>query len=267
MSQLLLSEIWRYPVKSLRGSRHRRLEVASRGFAFDRHWMLVSPDGKFLTQRQEPRMALIRADIEGGLLRLGIEPDRSLALPVTAGGDSLEVQVWNDRCRASGVPPVVDRWLSDQLGRPVRMVWLPHTERRQVDQGYALPGDQTGFSDGFPFLLISQASLDELNRQLARPVPMERFRPNLVVTGCAPHAEDDWQRIRIGDLSFRVVKPCSRCAIPSVDLETGQKHPQMEPIRTLMRYRSRDNKVYFGQNLLHDGQGWLQEGMAVEILG
>ena len=135
---------------------------------------------------------------------------------------------------------------------------------RAVDPDYARPADQVGFADGFPFLLISQASLDHLNRRLAAPLPMLRFRPNLVVSGCEPYAEDGWRHLRIGDLEFRVAKPCSRCIIPTIDPTTAQR--SAEPLRTLRGYRRRDNKVYFGQNLIHDALGRLEVGMPVEVL-
>jgi hypothetical protein len=135
---------------------------------------------------------------------------------------------------------------------------------RPVDPGFARPADQVGFADGFPFLLISQASLDDLNTRLEQPVSMPRFRPNLVVTGCEPYAEDNWRAIRVGPLSFRVVKPCSRCTIPTVNPETGVAG--REPLRTLARYPRWDNKVFFGQNLIHDSLGRLEVGMPVEIL-
>jgi uncharacterized protein YcbX len=143
-------------------------------------------------------------------------------------------------------------------------VHFPDDSRRAVDPDYAAPADQVGFADGFPFLLISQASLDDLNARLDQPVPMLRFRPNLVVSGCGPYAEDGWKRIRIGDIEFRVAKPCSRCIIPTIDFATGER--AREPLQTLMTYRKRDNKVYFGQNLLHDAGGRLEVGTQVEVL-
>mgnify|MGYP001828911861 CR=1 FL=1 len=135
---------------------------------------------------------------------------------------------------------------------------------RRVDPAFSRATDQVGFADGFPFLLISQASLDDLNRRLAQPVAMLRFRPNLVVAGCEAFAEDGWRRIRVGELEFRVAKPCSRCIIPTIDPSTGQRG--VEPLRTLNSYRRRGNKVYFGQNLVHESAGRLAVGMPVEVL-
>ena len=155
-------------------------------------------------------------------------------------------------------------WLQAFLGVECRLVSLPDDAVRPVDPDYSQPSDQVGFADGFPFLLISQASLDDLNARLERAVPMQRFRPNLVVGGCAPYAEDGWRRIRIGELEFRVAKPCSRCVIPTIDFTTGERG--REPLQTLMTYRRRDNKIYFGQNLIHRGTGILETGTEVEIL-
>ncbi|WP_457672984.1 MOSC domain-containing protein [Thiolapillus sp.] len=259
-----LSGLYRYPVKSLRGESLETMEVGSRGPLHDRHWMLVNDEGRFLTQRELPRMALVRPLITETGLRLQApgQPDLEVA-PVS--DEDLEVQVWRDRCLARVMNPEADRWLSDFLGVSARLVYLPEDRARQVDPDYARPGEQVGFADGFPFLLISRASLDDLNERMGRVLPMERFRPNLVVEGCGPYAEDSWKRIRIGELTFRVVKPCSRCVIPTVNPETGEREGN-EPLKTLMSYRKEGNNVYFGQNLLHDGPGRLQTGMAVEVL-
>ncbi|MEA3292753.1 MAG: MOSC domain-containing protein, partial [Pseudomonadota bacterium] len=157
------------------------------------------------------------------------------------------------------------RWLSQAIGDDCRLVFIPDDEIRPCDPRYAAPGDRTSFTDGFPLLLISQASLDDLNRRLAQPVEMRRFRPNLVVAGVEPYAEDNWQRIRVGEIEMRGVKPCSRCAIPAVDPDTGIVSG-LEPLRTLSAYRKRNNKIYFGQNLAHNGHGSLCVGDLVTKL-
>jgi uncharacterized protein YcbX len=264
MAGMTLTALYRYPVKSLRGASVEALDVGRRGFIHDREWMVVDEAGAFLTQRQLPRMALVSTT-------LGVDGDLTLSAPgmsdrvVADDGARGEVTVWRDKVIAEYVDAVTDAWLSDFLERRCRLVRLPADSVRQVDPGYAQPGDEVGFADGFAFLLISEASLDDLNGRLDQPVPMRRFRPNLVVSGCAPYAEDGWHRLRIGDITLRVVKPCSRCVIPTIDLETAER--SAEPLRTLMGYRRRDNKVLFGQNLMHDGPGTLCRGMAVEVLG
>ena len=264
MPSLRVSGLYRYPVKSLGGEAFSSLEVGARGPELDRHWMVVDADGRFITQRQQPRMCLIQA-------RMGRDQALWLAAPgmpeIRVGeglAERLEVRVWEDVLSASVAGPAADRWLSDFLALPCRLVSLPDDEARPVDPDYADPPDQVGFADGFPFLLISQASLDDLNSRLETPLPMLRFRPNLVVSGCEPYAEDGWRRLRIGGLEFHVAKPCSRCRIPTIDPATAQR--SAEPLRTLKGYRRRDNKIYFGQNLVHRGSGRLAVGMPVEVL-
>jgi uncharacterized protein YcbX len=264
MSQLRLAGLYRYPIKSLAGQAQQLMPVGPRGPELDRHWMLVDAQGRFLTQRQLPRMALIATQfVDGGELRLQA-PGMPDFVVGASGGDRLDVHVWRDSLTAVRVGDVADQWLSDFLGVHCHLVELPDDVRRPVDPVYATSDDQVGLADGFPFLLISQASLDDLNDRLQTPLSMLRFRPNLVVTGCGPHAEDDWRRIRIDAMEFRVAKPCSRCIIPTIDPATGERG--REPMRTLLTYRRRDNKVYFGQNLIHDGVGRLQLGMSVEVL-
>ena len=264
MAELILKSLYRYPVKSLRGGGFDTLEVDGRGLCFDRHWMVVDAQGQFVTQRQQARMALIdtRVDDDGGLLLQA--PGMPDLMVRGAQGASLPVVVWRDKVNAIPVGGDADAWLSEFLAIDCRLVVFPYDARRAVDPDYAAATDQVGFADGFPFLLISQASLDDLNARLAQPVPMLRFRPNLVVEGCTAYAEDGWRRIRIGELEFRVAKPCSRCIIPTIDPATAQR--SAEPLRTLMSYRRRDNRIYFGQNLIHDGTGRLAVGMPVEVL-
>ncbi|WP_456373439.1 MOSC domain-containing protein, partial [Thiolapillus sp.] len=192
-----LSGLYRYPVKSLRGEALETMAVDARGPRHDRHWMLASPEGRFLTQRELPRMALIRPEITPGGLILDA-PGMAKQEVMTESRQDLPVQIWKDHCLARRVSPLADQWLSEFLGLEVILVYLPEERIRAVDPAYARSGDQTGFSDGFPFLLISQASLDDLNQRMGRTLPMERFRPNLVVEGCEAYAEDTWKRIRIG---------------------------------------------------------------------
>lgn len=264
MSGMSLTALYRYPVKSLGGEAFTALDVQARGFSLDRHWMVVDLPGRFLTQRQLPRMSLIGAAVnDRGVLQLRAPGMPDLAVGASSD-EQLDVVVWKDSVSAVPVGAEADVWLSEFLSLSCRLVCLPQDVVRAVDPDFAGPSDQVGFADGFPFLLISQASLDDLNGRLEQPVSMLRFRPNLVVDGCAAYAEDNWRRLRIGELEFRVAKPCSRCAIPSIDPETGLRGP--EPLRTLMSYRRRDNKIYFGQNLVHEGVGRLEAGMPVEVL-
>jgi len=265
MSELLLSGLYHYPVKSLSGISLQGASLDRYGLQHDRRWMLVDRDGEFLSQRRLPRMALIGQRIAGETLILHAAGLPELHLPLLPdSGDWFEVRIWDETCQAQHCGAAADQWLSEFLEQPCRLVFMPESVSRRVDPDYAAANDLTAFSDGFPLMLLSDASLAELNGRLDMPLPMSRFRPNLVVSGCAPFAEDGWRRLRIGETTFRVVKPCSRCIITTIDPATAERGS--EPLQTLSEYRRRGNKVYFGQNLLHDGNGRLALGMRVEVL-
>lgn len=265
MAEITVSGIFFYPVKSLAGIELDRAGLDPCGIRYDRHWMLVDQEGEFLSQRQLPRMALIRTRLAADRLCLNARGMPDLMVPLTGGVEAnLEVRVWQDRCLARTVGFEADRWLSRFLDRECRLVYLPGDSVRRLDPDYARPTDQTAFSDGFPLLLISEASLRDLNSRLAQPLAMKRFRPNLVVTGCAPYAEDGWRRIRVGGIEFRLVKPCARCAVTTIDPESGRKGE--EPLRTLSQYRRTGNRILFGQNVIHDSCGEIRLGMKVEVL-
>ena len=265
MSGLRVTELWAYPVKSCRGIRLDRAAVTARGLAWDRHWMVVDEAGHFLTQRQLPAMATIGTALTAESLVLSSPGAPDLTVPLAAAGERVEVLVWNDTVGAHAVSAAADRWLAGRLGVPCRLVRFPDDGRRPVDPRYGLPGDETAFSDGFPLLLIGQGSLDGLNARLPVPIGMRRFRPNLVVAGAAPHAEDGWRRIRVGEVAFRVVKPCSRCAITTVDPDQGVRDG-VEPLQALATYRRRDGKVWFGQNTIPDNTGEIRVGDPVEVV-
>ncbi len=265
VNETILSGLMIYPVKSLAAIELNLSEVDRLGLRHDRRWMVVNAAGKFLSQRELPQMALIRQTLSADGLTLSTDGKPDLHLPITPRETSrIEVAVWHDHIQAIPCGSRADNWLSDALGQSCRLVYFPDGEERQVDPEYAESQDRTAFSDGFPLLLISEASLEDLNARLEQKLPMSRFRPNLIVRGCNAYAEDNWHRIRIGELDCRVVKPCSRCTITTVDPKTAQRGP--EPLKTLAGYRRQGNKVFFGQNLLHNGPGFLEVGMRVEIL-
>jgi len=264
MSDFQLSGIYIYPVKSLAGIRVDRWQVAPTGLRYDRQWMLVDADGLFLSQRKLPRMALIKTALAGSELLLsapGMEPLGLSLLP--AEGEWMDVTVWHDLCRARAVSNAADLWFSRFLGQNCRLVYLPDQSIRPVDPNYGASTDHTAFSDGFPFLLVSENSLAVLNQEMGLNLAMERFRPNLVISGCAGYEEDSWREIRIGAIDFRLPKPCSRCAVPTIDPATAETGK--EPLITLNRTRKWQNKVYFGQNALHDNCGELAIGDKVQI--
>jgi hypothetical protein len=263
--ELHLSAIVVYPVKSLAGISVTAWPVEATGLRYDRQWMLVDDQGQFLSQRHLPAMALIKTALNGDRLHISADGHPDWVLPLSpASGDVIACRIWEDTCQGRLVSAAADVWFSAVLQHSCRLVYLPDEQIRAVDPDYAAATDRTAFSDGFPFLLVAENSLAELNALLPEPISMARFRPNLVVAGCPGYAEDKWRQIRIGTLGFRLPKPCSRCAIPTIDPNTGQ--PGKEPLTTLNRTRKWQNKVYFGQNALHDGLGVLQVGDKVEVL-
>lgn len=268
MHKAVLSEIWIYPVKSLAGIALQQADIDARGFKWDRHWMLVDASGRFVSQREIPQMALLRVALDEQTLVIASGDAGALEIGLQQNsGETVKVQVWRDTVQALRVGGSVDEWLSARLGRPLSLVCMAAGEVRQLDRNYAREGEQTGFADGFPFLLLGRASVDDLNRRIDNPreiMEPRRFRPNLLIDGTLPYAEDDWQRVRIGEVVFRLVKPCSRCAITTVDPDTARRG--REPLATLNRYRRQGNQVFFGQNLVHEGSGRLYVGNTLEVL-
>jgi MOSC domain-containing protein len=248
-----------YPVKSCRGIGLDSAVVVPTGLRFDRQWMVVAPDGGFLSQRSNPAMARVSTRIEDDNLILEARGRSRLEIAAgESGGDERWVTVWQDRCPAVSAGLEAAEWFSSLLGTPCELVRQPDAGVRQVNTRYAERGDRVAFADGFPFLLISRASLDELNSRLVEQVPADRFRANIIVEGCDPYAEDHWTEITIGGIGFRVAKPCARCVVITTDQTIGARSP--EPLRTLAGYRTVDGKVFFGQNLVHQNTGSVQVG-------
>ena len=226
--------------------------------------MLIDNAGQFLSQRKLPQMALIKTALTDSLLILSASGMENLSLPLTpVEGDIINTTIWQDQCAARSVSLEADQWLSSFLNHNCRLVYQPDEILRQVDPHYGRHTDKVAFSDGFPFLIISENSLVSLNREMQLNLPMTRFRPNLVVSGCSAYAEDRWREISIGAIDFRLPKPCSRCAIPTIDPDTAQTGK--EPLATLNRIRKWQNNVYFGQNALHNQCGTLTVGDTVQV--
>lgn len=267
MPKLLLSDIYVYPIKSLGGIRLEAAEVEERGLQYDRRWMLVDDAGVFLTQRKLAEMALLRvALLPDGLQVTHRHKDLyPLHIPYENRGlSSTLVTVWDDICFAYFVSREANRWFSEALGTSCRLVYMPDNSIRLIDPNYAKHGEKTSFSDGFPFLLASQASLDDLNRRLEQPLPMNRFRPNFVVTGSEPFAEDAWKTIRVGSVMFYAPKPTARCLVTTTDQDTAVRGA--EPLRTLSSFRKKENKILFGQNLIGLSTGKVRVGDPVRVL-
>lgn len=264
--QLRVSKITIYPVKSLAGAYPSEAEVVQTGFRHDREWMIVNAEGYFLTQREHPRMARIGVSASRDGLRLEIPGHGPLVVPVIEQGPRRSVQVWNDTCEIVDQGDAAAEVLSEYLGRSCRLVRMPPDSRRELGSSYRVSDDiHVGFADAAPFLLISQASLDDLNSRLNTPVAMSRFRPNIVVDGGSAFQEDEWQRIRIGDTVFRVVRDCIRCEIITVDQEAGTK--EVEPMETLGTYRYGPRGIRFGRLMVQEQPGTVRVGDTVDVLG
>lgn len=264
-----LSALYRYPLKSAQGESLQQSSCGLLGLTGDRRWMLVEREsGRFLTQRAYPRMSQLSAlyDAEGGLVLSAAGQD-ALRVSVPSPDDALRgVTVWRDTLRVPDAGDAAADWLSVFMGTAVRLVHVPEQRTRYLPAGYGENSDRVAFADGFPLLLIGQASLDDLVQRVGRPLAMQRFRPNLVIDGSTPFAEDGWKRIRIGTQAFRVLKPCTRCILTTIDPLTGERSADREPLTTLKTYRQKDGDVMFGQNLVADGEGVLEVGMPVTVL-
>ena len=259
-----LDQITLYPIKSLAGISVNQWPVTPRGLQYDRQWMLIDQQGRFLSQRQLPQMTLIETAITEHQLILSANGVENLTLALAPEKEEeRSVSIWNDQCMSWRVSKTADEWLSDVLNCACQLVYQPQHHTRLIDQNFGTPSDQIYFSDGFPFLLISDSSLTCLNSAMNLSLPMSRFRPNLVITNCPGYAEDFWREIQLGEVSFRLPKPCSRCAITTIDTTTGLMGK--EPLSTLNRLRKWHNQVFFGQNAIHDNTGVLRIGDPLRV--
>ncbi|NUS27486.1 MAG: MOSC domain-containing protein [Streptomyces sp.] len=275
MGNAQLQSIHVHPVKAFRGQAPREAVVEPWGLAGDRRWALIDDGGKVVTQRQQPRIALAAAElVPGGGVRLSAPGAQPLTVPVPRPVGTVPMQIFRDKVEA--VPaedPAVHAWCSAYLGADVRLVHMddPAT-RRPVDPEYAREGETVSFADGYPLLVTTTASLDALNSLVAQgdhpaegPLPMNRFRPNVVVSGTGPWAEDDWSRITIGEVGFRVAKSCGRCVVTTTDQDSAVRG--REPLHTLGRHRRLEGKLVFGQNLVPLSPGVIRVGDPVTVLG
>lgn len=255
-----------YPVKGMRGRARDHSEVALHGLAGDRRWMVTDAEGGFLTQRQVAAMARLDAEpaVDGLVLRHG-EDDCRVRTPAP-GATRRCVGIWGDAVPAVDTGDAPAAWLSSVLGRPCRLVYMDDERARPVDPAFGRAGDHVGFADGFPLLAASLSSLSALNAELAAPVPMARFRPSVTISGLPPWSEDRWRRIRIGAMTFRAPKPCTRCVVVTRDQCTGEATQPGEPLRTLGRLNRHPAGIVFGANLLPDAPGRLAVGDPVEVL-
>jgi len=265
---LQVSELYIYPIKSLAGIPVKKALVTSRGFEHDRRWLLVDENNCFITQREHYQMALLQVAIEDKGLRTTHKVSRkSLFIPFYVPGHEYEqamVKIWDDTCAAEFVSAEADKWFTEILGIKCRLVYMPDSTLRIVDQKYAHEDSITSFADAYPFLLIGQASLDDLNSRLTEELPMNRFRPSIVFTGGEPFDEDLYGHFTINGIDFYGVKLCARCVMTTVNQDTAIKGK--EPLKTLAKYRFKNNKILFGQNLIHEGAGEISVGDELVVL-
>lgn len=264
--QKQLTEIWIYPVKSLAGIRVKQATVLEKGLEHDRRFMLVDSANRFITQREHPELALFDTEVVGSQLRITHRVTRQaidFELHTQPEATAISATIWNDTVSVFEVDPHLSNWFSAQLKFICRLVHFPEKNPRQVDRNYASHNEQVSLADGYPFLFIGQASLDDLNTRLAEPVEMRRFRPNFVFTGGEPYEEDNWKNFSIGSVQFTGIKNCARCVLTTVDPATGTKG--VEPLSTLSTYRRKNGKVYFGKNVVAQNNGTISEGDFIKL--
>jgi uncharacterized protein len=264
MTQFTITQIWIYPIKSLGGIRLQKANVRGKGLQFDRRWMLVDEAGVAMTQRAFPLMSLFKPEIVDDKMTVTYVREKKkisstmFNLIPAFSCNRITALVWGDVVDVVEVHSEVSDWFSQHLDTRCRLVAFPEENARLVNPDYSVNGENVSLADGYPFLIIGERSLDDLNARLDRAVPMNRFRPNFVFEGGEPFAEDSWKTLRIGKIPFAAVKKSARCALTTVDQDTAEKG--IEPLRTLSNYRKIDNNVYFGQNLVALESGEVNEG-------
>ncbi|MCH7401050.1 MOSC domain-containing protein [Belliella kenyensis] len=262
---MILKDIYIYPIKSLGGIRLAKATLEERGIQLDRRWMLVDENGLFLSQRTFPDMALIHVELSGNEFVINNKKTKQSTLIVPfeeVTEELIWVQIWEDKVQAQIVSKEVSLWFSEALDKKCMLVKMPDNVERKVSSKYAVNSESVSFADGMPYLLIGQSSLDDLNNKLSKPVLMDRFRPNFVFEGGDAFVEDSLKTIKIGSSIFQIVKPCARCVMTTIDQETGKKGK--EPLKTLASYRTINNKVMFGQNMVLIEGGEVKVGDIIE---
>lgn len=265
MTQPVVTKLTIYPVKGCQAVHVDTMEIVNTGPRYDRQWMVVGADGKFISQRSHPKLAVISAYMKDDMLVLTISGHDSIMVEPTSEGDVIEATLHKNIVKTVEQSIDASRALSDYLECDVKLVGFAKGFTRFITPDYAVTeSDQTLFADAFPLLIASEESLDDLNTRLESPVLMTRFRPNIVIKGLGAYDEDNFTRLRIGDVTFSAVKKCSRCTVTTVDQDTGMKGK--EPLLTLSRYRNSEKGIMFGMNLIHDAPGVIRVGDRVELL-
>ncbi len=253
-----------YPLKGAAGIDVDTMTFDACGPEWDRRWMVVDAEGGFVSQRQVRGLALVKPFLQGSTLRLEAPEMTPIVLPDAQDGAGVPVRVWTSSLEARAVGAEADAWISAALGGAYRMVFMASTDHRHANPDYA-PGQRMTFADGYPVLVLTDASVAELGRRVGRPIPVERFRPNVVVSAPEPHEEDRWLSFRVGDAPMQGVKQCARCTVTTVDQATGEADPEGEPLRTLACYRRASDKVWFGLNAVAPEGTTVCVGDVVEV--
>ena len=263
--QYRLTGITIYPVKSLGGISQERAHAGERGLEHDRRWMIADLSNKFMTQREHPLMAVVGTSLteKGLLLYKKNAPEDCIHLPFSVDGERHAVVIWNDKCEGIHYSSAADEWISDHLKFKCRFIYMPDSSDRLVNTQYAHHGETVSFADGFPYMMLGEESLKDLNFRMKEPLPMNRFRPNFVFSGGNAFDEDHFDEIQLGTAVFMAAKLCARCVITTVDQETGIKGEQ--PLPTLAGYRKINNNIYFGQNLLLLKPGTVSRGDVLTV--
>ncbi len=254
MTDIIVSQLWIYPIKSLKGISVDKAQLEKRGLRYDRRWMLVDDNNRFISQRLYPRLALIKQELSDFGISVRAPDMPVLIIPYPDAQiemyEEVEVICWDDHIKVQHINTAIDNWFSEFLDADCQLVFMPEDSERLVDTDFAKNHEITSFSDGFPNLIICEESLQDLNSRVDIELTINRFRPNIVIKGCEPYDEDRLGHFQINGIDFYAVKPCSRCVVTTVNPETGVKESK-EPLATLAKFRKKDRKVYFGQNLLH----------------
>lgn len=258
-----VSSLFIYPLKSAQGIAQKSLEVINSGPRRDREWMLVDSNGNFVSQRVQPRMSQIHTQLSSDSLVVSAQGFPHLQIPFADWGqNNLEVKLFGKSTQGVWLGSSYDQWFSDYLGGSFRLIRSPQQQSRETSGNHG-PKTEILFADGYPFLLTNAATLAELNAKMESPISMARFRPNIVIEGCSANEEQNWKKIKIGNVEFLSVKPCTRCVVINIDPTTGNKSNTVT--KTLAGYRTREGQVIFGENLSHLKNGTIQVGDNVQV--
>ena len=268
MYKLTLTEIWIYPIKSLPGVRVSAGTVLQKGMRGDRRFMLIDAGNRFITQRNFPQLSQFDLVLKGNDVlvrkRHSDSPDQLTISGDPYNKDTFQSVIWDDVVEVMEVSSSHSQWFSDALNVNCKLVYFPEPNGRRVDSNYVAEEHHVSLADGYPYLIIGRSSVRDLSNRVGRDIVMNRFRPNLVFEGGEPYEEDTWRNFKVGSVQFRGVKPCARCPIPTIDPETGIKGD--EPLKTLATYRKVNGEVYFGQNVIANNNGEINEGDEIVLL-